>query len=557
MPTLQTNPKRELASYALIVVATLAAFARAVPYSLQTSWDDGRFIVNNPDVHQVSWRALASFFTQPRFEAYHPLHLLSYWIDVPWVGANGPVLHAVSLVLWCGAACLFYAFLRALGLARASSVLGTLLCVLHPVQVEAVSWATGRKDVLALLFASASLLLHVRSRAPLDRAAWGSHLCFLLAALSKTTTLPLPVFVFLLDVVARDVRPLPALRKQLPKLLLAGALSVLVVRTWQLHDMVRTTAGGVLAAPIRLCVTWTHQLATALWPSTLSPMYSTQALSEATLGSLLGPVAVLLACLLARLAKQQLVLAALVGFAVLMLPVSNLVPMYFPLQDRYMSLPSCALALAAAALLDRGKSTLPLAVGALLVLALFTRTVQYEGEWSSELRLWGHAVSTEPRAEYAWLKLGEVRRDAGQLEGAIDADRHMVALAPTRKLAWAALFEVVALRDERTFGIAPTHARDLAQRYYDALDDTTALRDLSGLLLANRYLRALELPMSRSLALQAIPDALLERAARSHVKDGRPAVARFYLRQMHEPSTSAELAAVREQSYFSVLPETP
>ena len=132
-----------LAAHALLSLATLATFARALPYPLQLNWDDGRFIVDNPDVHEVSLRALSSIFGAPHFQAYHPLHLLSYWLDVPWAGADAPVLHAVSLGLWLlGVNVLLRVFAR-LGLSVAAALIAALAFALHPVQVEAVSWATG------------------------------------------------------------------------------------------------------------------------------------------------------------------------------------------------------------------------------------------------------------------------------------------------------------------------------------------------------------------------------------------------------------------------------
>lgn len=552
-----TAARRTGLACALICIATLLTFARAIPYPLQTSWDDGRFLIDDPYVHAVSLRNLLAIFTQPHFEAYHPLHLLAYWIDVPWFGANALVLHTVNALLWCAALCALYGCMRALGIGERSALLGTLLCGLHPVQVEAVSWATGRKDVLALLFTAASMLLHLRSRAGNDRAAWSSHACFLCAALSKTTALPLPLFLIALDRLARGSDVRAALGRQLPKLVIALGLGCGVVAIWEHNEMLRETSGGAALAPLRLSITWSHQLATALWPSANAPMYSTRALSTPSFGAFVGPLAFALACIALARARLWLALAGLVGFALWMLPVSNLVPMYFPLQDRYLSLPLVGLTLAFAALLDAKPTRTDLVFATLLVLALAARSVQYQGVWRSELALWGHAASTQPEAEYAWLKLSEVRRDAHDLEGAIAAARAHVSVAPERRLAWAGLFEVTALRDERNHGIAPSRARELARRYYDALDDAAALRRLAGELLAGGYLRALELPLSRSLALELPEDALLEAAALTQTRAGRGSIAQLYLRAMRRPSQRPELASLPARSYFPVLPERP
>ncbi|HEX4351828.1 MAG TPA: hypothetical protein VHZ95_02920, partial [Polyangiales bacterium] len=190
---------------AAIALATLFTFARALPYPLQTSWDDGRFIANNPDVQHVSAVALARMFTLVQFEAYHPLHLLSYWIDVPWFGVSAIAIHAVSLLLWIAALLTLYAWLRALGIAPWPALLGTLACGLHPAQVEAVSWASGRKDVLALQLSAASLWAHARADSAWDRKSWSSRALYALALLAKTTSVPLPLFSLCVDVFARGI----------------------------------------------------------------------------------------------------------------------------------------------------------------------------------------------------------------------------------------------------------------------------------------------------------------------------------------------------------------
>lgn len=542
---------------AVIAIAAAAVFGRSVPYPLQRSWDDGRFILDNSDVLHPSFAALQHIFSEPRFEAYHPLHLLGYWLDVPWSGATPWVIHTTSLVLWVIALWCLYSALRALAITPWVAVLGTLTCGLHPVQVEAVVWATGRKDVLALLFASATLWLHLRSRSAWDRFAWASRLAYALALLSKTTALPLPLVMLAIDLLARGERLWPALRKQLPNFLIAAAASAGVLLIWHDNVMVRTTVGGVSLAPLRFAQTVGHQLLTAVWPSRTSPMYATGQVIEYDVSAFVAISAWLAVCIAAWRAGARLVLAGLIGFGLLMLPASNLVPMYFTLQDRYLSLPLVGLAIAFAAFIDsagaahrRGAAI----VGSLLVAALGIRTFQYAGVWESESRLWGHAASTQPDADYAWLKLGEVRRDQGELEGAIAAFQAAIHVAPLRRLAHAALFEAVALRDERFGKLTPSNARLLAQRYYEHLDSQQGLQDLAAFLLQRGYARAVELALQIIIARDKLPDDALQKIARAQLREGRRSLARFYAASMQKKSEEPELRALIDELSFRVLP---
>jgi hypothetical protein len=372
------------------------------------------------------------------------------------------------------------------------------------------------------------LWLHVRARSAWDSYAWASRVAYVLALLSKTTSLPLPLVLIAIDVLVRSVRFGPALVRQLPSLAIAAASSAGVIGIWRESVMVRTTVGGPELAPLRFVQTIGHQLLTAVWPAHTAPMYPTGRVVEFDVAAFVAVAIWIALGVAAWRAGARLVLAGLIAFGLLMLPVSNLVPMYFPLQDRYLSLPLAGLAIALAAAIDRSADARGAAIaGSLLVAALGARTLQYAGVWESELRLWGHAASTQPDADYAWLKLGEVRRDAGELEGAIAAFQTAIQVAPLRKLAHAALFEVVARRDERIAGAKSSNARALAQQYYEQLSSQQGLQELAAYLLRSGYTRAVELPLQVILGRERLPDDALQKIAKAQLREGRPSLARF------------------------------
>ena len=179
---------------------------------------------------------------------------------------------------------------------------------------------------------------------------------------------------------------------------------------------------------------------------------------------------------------------------------------------------------------------------AFLVAALALRTVQYEGAWQSEVSLWGHAASTQPKAFYAWMKLGQVRRERADLDGAIRAYERLVALEPTFKLGHSARFLAVAEKEERDRGITPSRAEAFAREFHGAVDDAQGLRTLSARLLTAGYWRTLELSLGRALDIEPYPDKVLESAAITQLEAGRISVARFYLGRMQEPPQDAKLA---------------
>ena len=125
--------------------------------------------------------------------------------------------------------------------------------------------------------------------------------------------------------------------------------------------------------------------------------------------------------------------------------------------------------------------------------------------------------------------------------------------APQRKLAHAALFEAVALRDERYAGTTRSLARVLAQQYYERLGSSDALRELAQGLIARGYVRSAELPLQLALFLDNWPDQALAQLAQAAFKSGRPSLAAFYARMVRDPNSEA-LRALRAQPYFPVTP---
>jgi hypothetical protein len=185
-----------------IVVAVLVAYFPALGAGF-TNWDDDRFIVDNPLFHGPISGYVAAALTRVQFQAYHPLHLLSYLPDrLLWPG-NAAGFHALNLGLFALALALGYFLLR-----RLVGVLPALMAILfvglHPLAVESVAWIVGRKDVLALLLLFATLLVADREE-PTTRSTVVACVLAALACLAKTSAVVLPIVLFAWLRFARDL----------------------------------------------------------------------------------------------------------------------------------------------------------------------------------------------------------------------------------------------------------------------------------------------------------------------------------------------------------------
>lgn len=533
---------------AIVALAALFVFGRALPFPLLRSWDDGRFLIDDELVTHPSLEALRAIWTEPHFEAYHPLHLMSYWLDVPWLGAVGWSVRATSLLLFVGVGFAMLAWLRALGIGRFAALLATIAFVVHPVQVELVVWGTGRKDVLAELFGLLAWTAHLRARSLWDRDAWIARALFLCACLSKTSAITLPLAMFATDLwlARRSLRD--AALMQGPAVVLAAGLGAVTIAIWTGHEMIRPVEEAGATATLVLG-SLSHAMETFLLPARVSPMYAFVeddppsalflALGVALVGSTLWLAWRLRASVLGRMLG-----AGVTSFLVLYAPVSNVIPTYYEFQDRHLSLPLLGIALALAALLDRDRvpdraeikpSFGVLLLGLACILPLGLRTMQYETVWSSDARLWAHATSTHPRAYYAWIKLGEVRRDEQRFDGAIDAYDRAIQIRPNQRLAYAALLMVLARRDERDEALPASHGDELVAMYLRDVDDPDQLSSDAGDAALWGYRWAALMFLSRQLDLAPVSDERLEHAADVQLHLDHEWLARFYVGRMTHP----------------------
>ena len=180
----------------LLLLAALLAYAAVLGGSFQ--FDDFNVIVDEPGVHSLgAWAA--------GLGGIRPLLKLSYALN--WTlhpGATGFLATNLAIHLaasWMVHRLLLWIFAAA-GMEEArqapAAFLGALIFALHPAQVEAVAYVTGRSASLSAALMLASALAYLRGR---EGRAWtlGSVALFLLALAAKETALILPALLILLE----------------------------------------------------------------------------------------------------------------------------------------------------------------------------------------------------------------------------------------------------------------------------------------------------------------------------------------------------------------------
>ena len=172
-PKLDFNPVMKFRSYALIVLAVLAVFARAVGFSY-IGLDDAGYTFRNPFVATgFSWTNVVECFTNFRHGGiWMPLTYITYMIDMDvsritgmqlsaWMHLVNVLLHALNAILL-----LYLARRIASAIGRDGSswlvLVAALFWAIHPMRVEPVAWIACRKEMLWVFFTLGGLVFWLK-----------------------------------------------------------------------------------------------------------------------------------------------------------------------------------------------------------------------------------------------------------------------------------------------------------------------------------------------------------------------------------------------------------
>lgn len=405
-----------------LLVLCLIIYGRAVTFGF-TNWDDPTFITNNPQLQQADLASLQGIFTPgsiPHEVLYIPVTYLSFWVERAVSDLTPAVLHGTNVLLHLASIYLLILLLRARGFAEFAVLTGAAIFALHPLQVEAVAWCSGRKDLLATAFALLCLLSWQHKR-PMP-----SLICMAFAIFAKPTMLVLPLLMLIL-------RP-DTWRTQRRALAAACALSFIALALNQSHVQ--------LPADIPPLST---RLAHAPWIAgdTLArfffigpnlhfyPWPESRSLGT-IIGALLGLAAI--AGLFISWRRRTTWLWTSIAFAIIALaPMAQLLIGYreFITADRYTYFPMVAVAIFAAGALSQlpeSRSRILPACCLGLLLAMCTLTLPQVNKWRDSVTLWTDYLDSQ-RSAFGYHQLGRaIRADQGNAETALEALESAVAL---------------------------------------------------------------------------------------------------------------------------------
>ncbi len=160
------------------------------------SMDDHTATINNPAVTDFNP------FVGSNLGMFAPITWMGYALAYAIKGREATALfHLFSAIVHAVNALLVFRLFRRLGSTATIALIVSLFFAIHPLQVEAVSWIAAFSTPLFAMFSLLSMLAYVRHTqvAAEHRYYWLALVMFVLACLSKSAAVTLPLTLLVLD----------------------------------------------------------------------------------------------------------------------------------------------------------------------------------------------------------------------------------------------------------------------------------------------------------------------------------------------------------------------
>ncbi len=190
-----TPPRsRDIWAWASLFAAALACYANS--FGNPFLWDQEAAIVNNPlirSLRNIPQAFRSDLFGKPLTATgyYRPVGVVTYMLDYRVWGLKPAGFHLTSILLHATAGVLLFYLFRKLGVPGWVNFLVCLFFVIHPANTETVTYLF-REESLGLIFSAACFLAYLKVREGNAGFAAAAVVFFVLALLSKETSVVLP-----------------------------------------------------------------------------------------------------------------------------------------------------------------------------------------------------------------------------------------------------------------------------------------------------------------------------------------------------------------------------
>lgn len=432
----------------LIFILTIIVYSNSL--GGEFVYDDEYFIVKNIAIRNLAniplffVKGSAVAFGGLSKDVYRPLTTVSCAIDYFLWKLNTFGYHLTNAFFHATDAVLLFVLLCLIFGDTALALCASLLFAFHPVQVEAVTWISGRSSVLFLFFYLASFIYYIlATRGPRRGLYLLSVSLFAAAVFSKemAVTLPLLLVVYDMHFFSKD-----RLRSKVARYAPYFAISFLFVAVKALLMERVSQCGWWGGSPYYTFLTMTkvvvEYIKLLFVPMKLCAFYA-MPISRSMLETRVWTSIILLGLLAASLPyifkKSRKASFAIWWFFVTFLPVSNIIPLKALMAERFLYLPSIGFCILMAVIIMRIKSVripgilengrvIAAIMAIALVAAYSARTIARNEEWQSAVTMSKSIIAVSPLNPWGYTSLGAAYLGTKQYDRAVPPLKKAIAL---------------------------------------------------------------------------------------------------------------------------------
>lgn len=436
----------------LLFLVTFAFYSNTLFNGL--FYDDEQFIYANQAVTTFD---VPGFFSHSLTSGggrlsnyYRPLLFLGFGIEYQLFGNTGFIYHFDSVIVHIAGGIVLFLLLKKLFGSQLLALLTSTLFLIHPLQTEAVAYASGRGDPLSFFFVILALYLSLQKSTTAKVIAVISFIC---ALLSKEIAITTPALVFLVHFFASKKLSKQTLWKSflvsLPFWIIAALYFLLRVtvlnfaNTLNFYNSTNIYSGHLFVRLNTFFDLLPQYIGLLLFPKTLYIERDSNVMIHPalTVASVASVVTILLlagaAVWLWYRKKQPIFLFGLLWFGISFLPTTGIIPINGIFYEHFLYYPSVGFFLIVSYLLlllyrrfhSLGKNILSTLI-ILVILALGIRTFARNSEWHDAVTFYNQTLSHAQSAR-VYNNLAMAYADAGNDARAIPAYQRAIALSDT------------------------------------------------------------------------------------------------------------------------------
>ena len=339
-----------------------------------TSWENSKILFSKENILTPA----------PIKNGARPLTLLSFMLDYSLWGFEPLGYHITNLVLHTANCLLVFWLFILIGLKEETALGAAAVWALHPIQGEVVNVPGFRGDLLACLFFLFALIFFLKFHTQKKKGMLIMVLAsYLIALLSKEIAIMLPGVILLYYIVFLKKKNYYIMNLSIPLILIGGTYLIffwLKRYDYYIFNVIYVNLKG----PVRpytsiaaycnlILMTFFHYVKSILAPFFLSYDYQLDIPETLTFGTLSGLIFLVITAYVIIKSRNKYLKFGLGFFMVTYIPLSNILPLFNIVADRYMYIPMIGFSCASAVFVRR------------LVLGFFGRV--YSSEFVEKMKI--------------------------------------------------------------------------------------------------------------------------------------------------------------------------